>query len=409
MSDLSSLRRTGLLCVVVAFVAGLAAYRMQPLIADSRDALATGIGIDYRAIVYAPNILISERENPWNPEASVPRFGPHPTAPIWPVAYVAFPLLSRIGYTTGLTFFLLCSALLVVGGCGRIARSLGLSRLAALLVASLVALSPTHLFNVALGQTGAGAVAAVAFFAVRCRENPMWWHQLEKWIYGAAILLLFAKPTFAITFLAANLAYERSARVFLKFLAAAFAIGLASFVSIVLRSGEGVGTILRSMRATSSILGQDTGNGLDGDRLDFISLFWPSSTIDLVALVAVAAGLLWLNRLTNADLRERLVLGVGLVTIGSYHHPYDSLPLLALLCVTLSVWPAPRKALLGIGLVASGWLYGFTALRKAITRVITIDFYALSARMIFIVVVGVLVVTYLDIRRRQNADSITST
>ena len=401
-------RRTALLCVLIAQIAGLATYRMQPLIADSRDALATGIGTDYRAIVYAPNILVAESENPWDADASVPRFGPHPTAPVWPVNYITFPLLSRVDYTTGLTFFLYCSILLVVVGCGRIARSLGLSRLVALLVASLVALSPVHLYNIALGQTGAGLVAAVAFFAVRARENPMWWHQLEKWIYGGTILLLFAKPTFAITFLAANLAYERSTRMFLRFLSVAFAIGLASFILIVLRSGLSVGTILRSMRSSSTILSQDVANGVDGDRLDFLSLLWPSALIDLAALVAVTVGLLWLNRMTHAGLRERLIMGIGLVTIGTYHHTYDSLPLLALLCVTALLWPLRRALPLAIALVVSGWLYGLNAVRKAITNVITIDFFALSARIIFVVVVAVLIVTYRD-SQRQNADSITVT
>ena len=44
--------------------------------------------------------------------------------------------------------------------------------------------------------------------------------------------------------------------------------------------------------------------------------------------------------------------------------------------------------------------------RTAITDVVSIDFFALSARLIFVVVVAMLVVTYLD-GRRQNADSIT--
>lgn len=378
------------------------------MIADSRNAPATDIGTDYRAILYAPNILVSESKNPWDPNESVPRFGPNPTAPIWPVNYIAYPLLSRFDYTTGLTFFLFCSVLLVMVGCRRIARSLGLSRLVALLVASVIALSPAHLYNVALGQTGVGVVAAVAYFAVRAHENPMWWHQVEKWIYAATILLLFAKPTFALTFLAANLAYERSTREFLRFLGVAFAIGLASFISILVRSGASVGTVLKSMRATGTILSADAGNGLDGDRLDFFSLLHPSPLIDVVAIIAVIGGLIWLNRNLHGDLRQRLVMGVGVVTIGTYHHTYDTLPLLALLVVTVLVWPRRRAVPLAIALVVPGWLYGFTAVRKAITDVITIDWFALSARIIFLVVVAVLVVTYRE-SERQNADSITVT
>ncbi|MCE9621045.1 MAG: glycosyltransferase 87 family protein [Actinomycetia bacterium] len=406
-----SARRTALLWVLVTLIAGLAAYRMQPLLADSRDAPATGIGTDYRATVYGPNILVSEHSNPWDPDASVPRFGSFPAPPIWPVSYIAYPLLDRVDYTTGLTLFMCCSILLVAIGCARIARSLGLSRQRALLVASLIALSPTHLYDLALGQTGAGLVAAVAFFAIRARQQPSWWHHVEKWTYGATILFLFAKPTFALTFLAANLAYERSARIFVRFLAAAVAVGLANFIAIVVRSGAGLGTILRSMRETSTILSEVPVNRMDGDRLDLLSLIHPSALLDLIALVAVAGGLVLLHRMwqtSRSDLRERLVMGIGLVTIGTYHHTYDSLPLLALLCITVLVWPMRRAIPLTIGLVVPGWLYGFNAVRTAITDVVAIDFFALSARIIFHVVVAVLVVTYLD-TRRQNADSITVT
>lgn len=408
MPEPTSLRRVALLCVLIALIAGLASYRLQPIIADSRDASASGIGTDYRSNVYGPNILVSERENPWDADAAVPRFGPYPASPIWPVSYTAFPLLTRMDYTTGLTWFMLLSIALVFVGCARIARSLGLSRLVALLVASLIALSPVHLYNVALGQTGAGLVAAVAFFAARARQDPKWWHHMEKWIYGATSLFLFAKPTFALTLLAANLAYERSARVFLRFLGAAAVIGLASFVSIVVRGDVGVGTIVRSMRNNSEILSEVAVNGMDGDRLDFLSLLAPSTVVDLVALVVVGAGLVWLNRTVDATLRERLVLGIGLVTIGTYHHTYDSLPLLALLCVTVLAWPLRRAIALGVGLIVPGWLYGFNAVRTAINDVISIDFFALGARIIFIVVLATMVATYLD-TRRQNADSITVT
>ena len=175
MPEPISPRRTALLSVLIVLIAGLAAYRMQPLIADSRDASATGIGTDYRATVSGPNILVSEHDNPWDADASVPRFGPYPATPILPVSYTAYPLLTRIDYRNGLTVFLCSSILLVVVGCGRIARSLGLSRLMALLVSSAVVLSPTNLYNLALGQTGAGLVAAVAFFAVRAHNSQRWW------------------------------------------------------------------------------------------------------------------------------------------------------------------------------------------------------------------------------------------
>lgn len=423
-------QRTAILCVLIVLVAGLAAYRIQPIISDSTDAPASGIGGDYRAAVYGPNILVSEGQNPWDEDLSVPRFGPWPTAPIWPVMYSAASLVARVDYATGLTWFMCLSTLLVAVGCARIARSLGLSRLFSVLVASLVVLSPVHLFNVAFGQTGAGAVAAVAFFAARARHNPAWWHQLEKWIYGATILFLFAKPTFALTFLAANFAYERSARTFGRFLAVAFSIGLVTFVSILMRADVGLGEILRSMSDSSSTLSNLAGNHMDGDRLDFLALVFPSPVVDLVALVVAIAGLFWLNRLAHTTLRERLVLSVGLVTIGTYHHVYDSLPLLALMCVSLLLWQFRRALLLGMGLVISGWLYSLNVVREAIGEVISIDYYALSSRLIFVLVAAVMAVTYLDIKRRtsdpadaevgwidvasgtdtnQNADSITAT
>ncbi len=402
MSVPKSPQRTAILCLLIAAIAALAAYRIQPIIADSNDAPASGIGADYRAAVYGPNILVSEGQNPWEENASVPRFGPWPTAPIWPAMYTAAPLVARVDYAAGLTVFLLCSILLVAVGCGRIGRSLGLPRLFAVLVAALVVLSPVHLYNVALGQTGAGAVAAVAFFAARARQNPAWWHHLEKWIYGATILFLFAKPTFALTFLAANFAYERSARTFGRFLAIAFSIGLVTFVSILARADVGIREILRSMSASSSTLSDLAGNHMDGDRLDFLALVLPSPIFDIVALVAVSAGLFWLNRVAHTTLHERLVLSIGLVTIGSYHHVYDSLPLLALLCVSLLFWRLRRALLLGAGLVVSGWLYGLNAVREAIGEVVSIDYYALSSRIIFFLVAIVMAVTYGDIKRRAR-------
>ena len=124
MPEPISPRRTALLWVLVALIAGLAAYRMQPLLADSRDAPATGIGTDYRATVYRPNILVSEHSNPWDADASVPRFGSFPAPPVWPVSCIAYPLLERVDYTTGLTLFMCCSILLVAVGRAGIARSL---------------------------------------------------------------------------------------------------------------------------------------------------------------------------------------------------------------------------------------------------------------------------------------------
>lgn len=402
MSGSTNRWRSAVLLIFIVAAAVLAAARLQPIIADSQDAPATEVGVDYRTTVYGPNILVSERQNPWKPEASVPRFGRFPATPIWPVSYVAHPLLSRIGYTTGLSVFLSVSIALVIVGCGRISRSLGFSRLAALLIATLVALSPTHLYNVALGQTGVGLVAAVAYFAVRARQNPAWWHCLEKWIYAATILFLFAKPTFALTFLAANLAYERSVRVFARFAAVAASIGLVSFVSIVVRSDQGPAAIVSSMRKSSTILGNLPVNRMDGDRLDLVSLIFPSPLLDVVALVAVAAGLVLLNQLAHTTLRERLVLGIGLVTIGTYHHMYDSLPLLALMCCTLLSWPLRQALLLGIGLVVSGWLYGINVIRNAITDVVPIDFFALQARLVFLLVASAMVGTCLLVRSRPG-------
>lgn len=394
--------RTALLCIVIALTASLAVYRLQPLLADSRDAPATGIGSDYRATVYGPNILVDEHKVPWDADESVPRFGPYPAPPALPVSYVAYPAFARAEYSTGLTLFLGCSIVLVAFGTRRIARSLGLSQLLAALVTSLVLLSPTHLYNVALGQTGVGVVTAVAFFATRAVIAPRWWHQVEKWTYGAITLLLFGKPTFALTVLAANFAYERSARVFWKFTAAATGVGLLMLGLIVMRSDESVGGVLKMMRASSTTLSRVEVNGMDGDRLDFISLLFQSAVIDVIALAAVALGLWWLNRLEHATLRERLVMGLGLVTAGTYHHVYDSLPLLALICATVLIWPIHRAAILAVASVLAGWLYGFNAVREVITHWIAIDYFALSARIIFLIVAITMTVTYLDARRRET-------
>lgn len=394
--------RTRLLCVVIALTTALALYRLQPLIADSRDAPATGIGSDYRGTIYGPNILVSEHEVPWDADALVPRFGPYPTPPNLPVGYVAYPAFARVEYSTGLTLFLCCSILLVAFGSRRIARSLGLSQLLAWLVASLVVVSPTHLYNVALGQTGAGFVTAVAFFAMRAVMQPRWWHHLEKWSYGVATLLLFGKPTVALTFLAANLAYERTTRVFWKFLAAAMVVGVGMFALIVTRSQETIGTVLGMLRASSTTLSGVRVNGMNGDRLDFVALLFGSPVVDALALAVVGVGLWWLNRLQRTTLRERLLIGIGLVTIGTYHHVYDSLPLLAIICATTLIWPIGRALLVALASVLSGWLYGFNAVREAIKDLIAIDYFALSARLIFVAVALTIAVTIFDVRRRAH-------
>ena len=219
---------------------------------------------------------------------------------------------------------------------------------------------------------------------------------------GEWAVTVVAKPTFALTFLAANLAYERSVRVFARFAAVAASIGLVSFVSIVVRSDQGPAAIVSSMRKSSTILGNLPVNRMDGDRLDLVSLIFPSPLLDVVALVAVAAGLVLLNQLAHTTLRERLVLGIGLVTIGTYHHMYDSLPLLALMCCTLLSWPLRQALLLGIGLVVSGWLYGINVIRNAITDVVPIDFFALQARLVFLLVASAMVGTCLLVRSRPG-------
>ncbi len=400
--------RIWLLCLVIAAVAALAAVRLQPLIADAPDAPSRNAGVDFRVNLYGPNVLVSEGKNPWNPALSVPRFGVFPASPIWPTSYSVHPLLARLDYSSVLTGFMCVSVLLVFQGSRRIVRSLGVNSVMASLVGALVVLSPTHLYNVALGQTGVGPVVLVAFFAVRAQANRSWWHHLELWLYGATALMLFAKPTFALTFLAANLAYENSARVFARFFAAAAGIGLVAFVYILVRSDVGLGSIVRSMRESSTILGDAPVNRMDGDRLDFLSLIAPSPLIDLLMLAVVVGVLVWINRLPDTVLRERLVLSVGVVTIGTYHHVYDSLPLLALMCATVLIWPLARAVALAVGLVVSGWLYGLLAITNAITSVVSIDPFALQSRIIFLLVLAVMYMTYLDVRRRTPSSRLVA-
>ncbi len=358
-------------------------------------------GEDLLTAVFGPNQLISEGVDPWSAAAAVPRFGSYTATPIIPSSYLAFPILVPIGATATVTGWMVISLIITVFGTRAVLRSLAIPLDVSMLLALLVAVSPVSLYNIEQGQTGAGLIAAVAFFAIRAHPDPRWWHRPEAWLYIGTIFYLFAKPTFALGFLAAELAYRRTARLWAVFVAAVVVLGVISMFVIRARTDMSFGELIDSARAAGELLGSVPVNRMDGDRLDVLSLFWPSPALDVVMLAVALGGVVWVSRLPGTTLHERILLGTTFATLLTYHHIYDSMPLLALSAATAILWGRWRGVALGAAMVVVGWIDDVNPLSNAWEDVVGIDWFVLRSRLVFVLAVAVATMVTIDHRRRM--------
>ncbi len=393
-------RRTGVaIWVACGLLTLLLVHRFWPMI----DGAAHGdvrYGEDFLTAVFGPNQLISEGVDPWSVSAAVPRFGSYPATPIIPSSYLAFPLLGPIGAAATVTGWMLISLVITVFGSRAVLRSLAIPLDVSMLVALLVAVSPVSLYNIEQGQTGAGLIAAVAFFAIRAHPEPRWWHRPEAWLYIATIFFFFAKPTFALGFLAAELAYRRTAKLWAAFLAAVVVLGTISMFVIRSRTDLSFGDLIDSARASGELLGSVPVNRMDGDRLDLLSLFWPSPVLDVVMLAVAVGAIVRVHRLRGTTLHERILLGTTAATLLTYHHVYDTMPLLALTAATAIVWGRWRGVALGLALVVVGWIDDVNPLSMAWQDLVGIDWFVLRSRLVFLLSLAVAAMVVIDHRRR---------
>ena len=393
-------RRVGIaIWVACGLLTLLAVQRFWPMI----DGAASGdirYGEDFLTAVFGPNQLISEGVDPWSVSAAVPRFGSYPATPIIPSSYLAFPILEPIGAAAAVTGWMLISLFITVFGTRAVMRSLALPLDVSMLVALLVVVSPVSLYNIEQGQTGAGLVAAVAFFAIRAHPEPRWWHRPEAWLYIGTIFFFFAKPTFALGFLAAELAYRRTAKLWAAFVAAIVVLGTISMFVIRARTGLSFGDLIESARSAGELLGAAPVNRMDGDRLDVLSLFWPSPALDVVMLAVAVGAVVWVHRLRDTTLHERILLGTTAATLLTYHHIYDTMPLLALTAATAIIWGRWRGVVLGVALVVVGWIDDVNALSTAWQDLVGIDWFVLRSRLVFLLSFAVAAMVVIDHRRR---------
>ncbi len=393
--------------VLLFVIAGLLLLLAGRAIVNDTMAVARadepGRGVDYRITMYGPSTNISEGLDPWDVDNAVPRFGEVPPSPYLPSLYVPFALIAAVSAATSAAVLAAWSGVLTVAASSAIARALGASTPVSLIIGALVLMSPDSRYNLFLGQFGVAALAAVAYFAVRSRPRPGPLDHVEAAVYLVTLGVFFVKPTFALTALAAELAFRRSAWCVAKLTALVLVISSVMFVVIAIRTDTGVLDLVSSVRNASTELGALEVNGLAGDRIDLPLLVIHSGLADLVALAVCAAVLVWINRLPDTTLLERLFLGLAAVTLLTYHHMYDTLPLLVVLLFLVTVWPLRRAVPLAVALLVVGWLRDVGPVVSVWESLTGAEWFALRARLSFAVAAVVTVVVLLDRRRRRTA------
>lgn len=361
-----------------------------------------GRGMDFRITMFGPSTNISEGLDPWDIDNAVPRFGIFPPSPYLPSLYTPFPLIAAVAAATSAALLVAWSGVLTVLASSAIARALGRSVPASLIIGAIVVLSPVSRYNLFLGQFGVGALAAVAYFAVRSRPRPQVIDHVEAAVYLVTMCLFFVKPTFALTALAAELAFRRSAWCVAKLTAVVLALSAVMFAVISIRTDTGVIDLVQSVRSSSTELGGLEVNGLAGDRIDLPLLAVHSGVADLVAIAVCAALLVWINRLPDTTLLERLFFGLAAVTLLTYHHMYDTLPLLVVLLFLVTAWPLRRAVPLAVGLLVVGWVRDVGPVVSVWEGLTGAEWFTLRAKLSFALCVVVTAVMILDRRRRRS-------
>jgi len=166
------------------------------------------------------------------------------------------------------------------------------------------------------------------------------------------------------------------------------------------RTGLAFGDLIESARSAGELLGSVPVNRMDGDRLDVLSLFWPSPVLDVVMLAVAVGVIVWVHRLRDTTLHERILLGTTAATLLTYHHIYDTMPLLALTAATAILWGRWRGVVLGVALVVVGWIDGVHALSMAWQDLVGIDWFVLRSRLVFLLSLAVAAMVVIDHRRR---------
>ena len=392
--------------VAVTLAFAVAAKRLVPIVRAPLGAAGLGdVGVDFATIIYGPNLLVAEGLNPWDPINSVPRFGVFPSSPLWPSSYVFGSLFQRIGFDALLVTWMLLTVVIVVFGARRIALSFHVAPRAAWMIGVVMLLSPAFVYDVDLGQTGAGLVAITAFFAALHVPPRGRWRLVEQIGFGAVALLLVPKPTFALAAITAELAYRRRLDWCARAAAVIAVVGGACLVVIMRRADLTIGNVIESVRETSTILGDVPLQRIEGDRVDWLSLIVPSPALDLAMIIVALAVVLVIWRWRAPTTFERLFLGTIVTTLLTYHHMYDTMHLLILVLVSMVLWPGRRAWVVLAATVVASWLYRIAALDRFTSRLTDIGSFALQARLVFVVGGGLAADALLRIHRRISSGS----
>lgn len=393
---------TAIICIVGALIAGARTVRLIPALTAPLRAGDEPVGVDFATIVYGPNVLVAEGLNPWDIHNSVPRFGIFPSSPLWPSGYVFGWLFTLIGFDLVLTIWLVITVVVIVMGARRIALSFDVDPRLAWLIGLATVSSAVALYDVELGQTGAGLVAIVAFFAALHPPGPGRSRLAEAFGFGAVALFLFPKPTFALAAFAAELAYRRRVDWCMRAVAVLAVMGGTCLAVIMARSNDGPGEILAAIRTTARILGEAPVQRTAGDRVDFLSLIAPSPALDLLMVVVSLAIVVAISRWKSPTTFERLFIGTIVTTLLTYHHMYDTMHLLVLALVSTVIWPGHRRWIVLTALVVSAWVLKLHPLERALSSITGIEPFALHARLVFVVGAAMLVDALVRIRRRSR-------
>jgi hypothetical protein len=363
-------------------------------------------GSDFRMNLWGPAILTSEGKNPWLPANSVPRFGIYSPSPVLPASYLLFPVFKWCGLMVTLKLWVTASLVTTVMATRRVARGLGASLHVALALGLLVAISPVSEYNVNLAQFGAVGIAACAVM-VPTGPHRRWLHRVERLSYIAMIAVMFGKPTHAATLLLAEWVFQRSMKRSLMAGAALIAMSAVSFAVISARSGISVPDLMHTMFATAHNFADEAGSL--GSRTDLLSQWTTSLVFDLSAALAAIVGAKIVSESTRLTLVQRFAVAMCLLTAFSYHHIYDTLPVLVALCALAHSRRDRWRWVLAVTLVAINWLATPPLIGGLVERWLDVRWFDFRSRLVFAVCVMVAAVIVVKARREEGQVVLMST
>jgi hypothetical protein len=392
---------TGVALAAIVVRHGVSSWRGLP---DRR----APFGSDFRMNLWGPAILTSEGRNPWLPANSVPRFGIYSPSPVLPASYLLFPLFKWWGLVLTLQLWVTASLAITVVATRRVAKGLGLSNARASLMGLIVAISPVAEYNVNLAQFGVVALAACAIVVPMGVEHRTL-HFAERCGYVMVIAVMFGKPTHAATLLLAELVFRRSIKWAMMAGAALVAMSALSFGVISARSGISVATLIRTMLDTAHNFADEAGSL--GSRTDFLSEWTSSLVFDICAALAAIVGAKIVSDSTRLTLVQRFAVAMCLLTAFSYHHIYDTLPVLVALCaLAFSLRGLARWVLVG-ALVLCEWLATPPLVGRFVARWLDVRWFDFRARLVFVlcVVVSASIIVNSQSSRRAGTSTVAPT